>query len=138
MASIDTKTNMTIIDLFKPDARTDLTHVGNTIDMKDYESLSIYVHTGTITDGTHTFAIYEGDASDMSDEAAVGSDFVIGSLPVLAAADDDDVFVFGYVGKKRYVRTKCVTAGSTTGGIFAVGAIKMNKRVAPTADQVVA
>ena len=138
MATFDTKNEMTIVDLLAPAARTDLTHTGNTIDMLGYESLTVYAHTGVITDGTHTFAIYHGALANMSDEVAVPSDFVIGSLPVLAAADDNGVFTFGYVGKKRYVRVKVVTASSTTGGIFSVGGIQMHPDVMPVADQVVA
>lgn len=91
------------------------------IDLQGYEGAMIIVAAGTITDGTlYTFELEEGDASDLSDAAAVAAADLVGSEPDFAASEDDTVQSFGYIGSKRYIRLnlKTVTGSPSTGGVF--------------------
>lgn len=107
-----------------------------TIDRKGYESLEFIYISGTVTDGVFTVTMYEGDASNMSDETAVAAADILGTSPVFTgttSADDDAVKRFGYKGSKRYVRCKAVQSGATTGGYLAAVAILGKPRYLPTA-----
>ena len=104
-----------------------------TIDRQGYEALEFIYTSGTITDGTFTVTMYEGDASNMSDEAAVAAADILGTSPVFAATDDDKVKRVGYKGTKRYVRCKAVQSGATTGGYLSAVAVLAKPRYVPTA-----
>lgn len=109
------------------------TTTGATIDKKDYDSVEFVLMSGTITDGTFTLTIYEGDASNMSDEAAVADADLIGTEAAasFAATDDSVVKRIGYKGAKRYVRAKLVQAGATSGGFISVVALLGHPKVMP-------
>jgi hypothetical protein len=109
------------------------TTTGATIDTQGFESLELVVQSGTITDGTETFTVYEGDQANMSDEGAVAAGDLIGSAPVFAATDDNVTKKVGYRGNRRYVRIKGVGAGQTTGGFFAALAVQGHAKNAPVA-----
>lgn len=81
-----------------------------------FESASIVVNTGTITDGTHTVTVE--DSPDGTAWTAVAAGFLQGSAPAMVAADSNKVFEIGYIGNQRYVRATVVTTGATTGGVF--------------------
>ena len=105
------------------------TTTGATIDRQGFKSLEFIIQTGTVTDGAWVITVYEGDASNMSDEAAVALASVIppvaGTSTVAIAATDDNVTKkIGYVGTKRYVRIKAVQSGATTGGYLAATAVQ--------------
>lgn len=101
-------------------------HVGS----QAFRSVLFVIVTGTITDGTHTFAVQDSD--DGSAWAAAAADCVQGSV-VLAAADDDTVKELGYTGPKRYVRLTVTTAAPTTGGVFGAAAVLTGGRRTPVA-----
>lgn len=109
------------------------TLTGATVDTQGFESLEIFVYSGTITDGTGTPTVYEGDASNMSDEAAVAAGDLIGSLTAFASTDDNVTKKVGYRGSKRYVRVKLVGAGQTTGGFYGAFYVQGGARNAPVA-----
>ncbi len=101
---------------------------GETIDLKDYEAVD-FCFNFEITTGAAAVALYEGDESDMSDEAAVDSSFYIGALTT-STTGTQTVHV-GYVGHKRYVRAK--VTGSDTPSMVASGiAYKGRDRHQPT------
>lgn len=87
----------------------------------EYRTALFVITTGTITDGSHAFAVQDSD--DNVTWAAAATDTVHGSAPTVVAADDDKVFDVGYVGVKRYVRLQAVTTGATTGGVFSAAAV---------------
>lgn len=116
-------------------ARVDGTDAGNIIDTLGYESLEYVVQTGTITDGTHTVLLEDGDDSGLSDAAAVPAANRLGDLPVIVAADDDTVFRVGSMSKKRYQRLSIVTTGATTGGVSSAVALLGNPTTRPEPDQ---
>lgn len=89
---------------------SDTTTAGVIIDTAGYESLEFVMQTGTVTAGDVTPLLQDGDDSGLSDVAAVATDFRLGSLVTLDAANG--ITRVGYVGKKRYVRLSAVTDNS--------------------------
>lgn len=102
-----------------PAARTNGTVNGPAVDLgtTGAESALVVFNTGTITDGSHAFAVEESDASG-SGFAAVPAARLQGTVPTVTAPDDDTQFEAGVIVQKRYLRVTVVTTGATTGGIF--------------------
>ena len=135
---------MTSLDLFhdvKPEVAfttqviaTDTTTVGAIIDALGYESITFLLQSGTVTDGTYVPAIYAGDASDMSDEAVVTADFLLGTIATasFAAADDNAAKWIGAIACKRYFRIKIVSATTTSGATLSGLALLGHPLTAPT------
>lgn len=109
------------------------TTTSQTIDVAEFGSVEFFFLSGAITDGTFTVTLYEGDASDMSDEAAVADADLLGTEPVFADTDDNTVKKVGYKGNKRYVRAKVVQAGATTGGFISCLVVQGHPKTAPVA-----
>ncbi len=110
--------------------KNDLT--GNLIDLQGFSGALVVVQSGDITDGTFTFELQHGNASDGSDLAAVPDEDLLGSEPVFAATDDNVVKQFGYVGTKRYIKLVATVSGSpTTGGTLGAIVIEGFPRHAP-------
>lgn len=89
--------------------------VSEIIDREGYESLTFAIITGALTDvdATYVVLVEDGDASNLSDNAAVADENLVGT-EVLAAftfADDNECRKIGYVGNKRYVRVT-ITPGT--------------------------
>ena len=110
------------------------------VDLAGFKGAMILIQSETITDGGFVFELKEGNASNLSDAAAVAdSDLVAGGPtsgdlePTFAAADDDHSHWFYYVGSKRYLRIdlKTVTGTPATGGSFIGTVIKMFPHHAP-------
>lgn len=116
---------------------TNTTTVGNIIDTQGFESCVFIVHTKTITDGTYTVKLEDGDDSGLSDASDVDSTLIINSLPVLTSVDDNIVVRFGCVSKKRYIRLSIVSTGVVTGALM-IGATCLlgDAHTCPVADQV--
>lgn len=108
---------------------------GNIIDTRYFEAVEFIIQSGTITDGTFTPQIQEGDQADLSDAATVSSDFIIGATSdaTFVAADDNKAKRIGYVGKKRFVRLNLVSTGVSSGGTFGAIAVLGHPRNMPTA-----
>lgn len=114
------------------------TTTSQTIDRVDFDSLDFLFAAGAVTDGTWTVTIYEGDASNMSDEAAVAAANLIGLTAgantfTIGTGDANTVKKVGYKGTKRYVRAKAVQAGATSGGFLAAVALQGHAKVKPVA-----
>ena len=115
---------------------TDTTTAGNIIDTVGYESIEFIIVAGTITDGTYTVKLEDGDNSGLSDAAVVDSSLVLGDLPVFVAADDNVPFRVGTISKKRYQRLSLVSATTSTGVNFmSAVAVLGHPDSAPTAAQ---
>lgn len=123
------------IALANQNITTDTTTVGAIIDSKGFESLEFIIASGTITDGTYTLILEEGDDSGLSDAAVVPADEVLGVLTGFVAADDDTTKRVGSIGKKRYQRLSILSAATTTGGTnFSATAVKGHPHTAPVAE----
>lgn len=109
---------------------------GVAIDLNQFSNncrdVTFVITTGTITDGSVAITVEESDQSG-SGFAAVDSSRVLGSLPTIAATDDDVVKSFGVRPTKRYVRLVATMSGATTGGIFSAVAILGNGTKSPVA-----
>ena len=81
-----------------------------------HQSVMLLVHTGTITDGTHVITLEVSD--DNSSWAAAATGDVQGTLPTIAATDDDKLYEVGYTGTKRYLRAVTTPSGTTSGGVY--------------------
>jgi hypothetical protein len=112
--------------------------VSGIIDMLGYNSATILLITGTLTDADATFAVTleHGDNSGLSDTAAPAVSDLIGT-PTLASFDfsvDNLCRKIGYIGGKRYIRVT-VTPSNNTGDLFLAGAVVLgNPKNAPTAN----
>lgn len=112
---------------------TDTTTAGDIIDTAGYSSLLFAIQSGTLTDGTYTVLIEEGDDSGLSDAAAVADADLTNteSSASFAATDDNTVTKIGYVGSKRYVRLSLVSASTSSGGTLGAIAIQGSPITAP-------
>lgn len=112
---------------------SDTTTVGLTIDMFNEESLEFAIQAGVITDGSYAVLIEEalddGTGSPGAFSAVADADLLGTELgAALVAADDGAVTKIGYIGQERFVRASLVSTGTTSGGFFAIAAIKGHAR----------
>jgi hypothetical protein len=107
----------------------------NIVDTAGFESVEFLIQSGTLTDGTYTPSITEGDASDLSGGNAVAASDLIGTIAgaTFAATDDNKVKRLGYKGSKRYVRLNITSASTSTGGTIGAIAVLGHPHDAPTA-----
>lgn len=108
--------------------------VGAIIDTLDFESLEYVIQVGTITTGTVSFVLEEGDDSGLSDAAAVSADETLGALTGLLVTDDDSTKRLGSIGKKRYQRLSLQPAGSAAINFIGASAILGHPKTAPVAQ----
>src|SRR3972149_5008795 len=101
---------------------TNTTTSGAIIDTAGYESLEIYLISGTITDGTYTAQLWHGNGAARADAVQLTGEEVLGSV-ALVAANDNATARIGYVGKKRYVQLRIVSTGVTAGGTLGAVAV---------------
>lgn len=130
MAVRDLYHNISAVKSISPAART-ASHNGAGVDIRGYESATALVSVGVWTDGTHTFELQESD--DDSTYTAVADSDLLGSEPVVDAADEDEqVYAVGYSGTKRYLRVVATVASATTGAIYGVTIVRGHPALAPT------
>ena len=104
-----------LLGLSVQDITTDTTTSGEIIDTALFESACWGIMSGTITDGTYDFAVWESDDSGMSGATVVPAAETLGAASYVAA-DDDEMRRIGSVGKKRYQQLRCVSASTSSGG----------------------
>lgn len=112
--------------------------VSQIIDRKGYESLTFAILGGSLADADVTFTVLveDGDASNLSDGAAVADADLIGT-EVLASFqfdDDNEPRKIGYRGAKRYVRLTITPAGNASAALVSAIAILGHAALAPTAN----
>lgn len=112
---------------------TDTTTAGTSVDLLGYNSATIAIHSGTLTDGTYTPVL--SDSDDNSTFTAVADDFLIGTEAdaSFVATDDNKIKTIGYVGGKRYIKLSIVSASTTSGGILGAQALLGHPNHAPVA-----
>ena len=109
---------------------------GASADLKGYHSAVFIVDADAFTDGTHTIVLNESDdnstftavaAADLSfvEAGAINSS---GQIVIDGAADDDQAYVIGYAGNKRYIRVETTVSGATTGAIYGALIVRGHKR----------
>lgn len=135
----DMMNNLHLVQLFPPKAAvTDGTaQVSAIIDTKGYDSLTLALTVGTLTDADATWSVLveDGNDSGLSDAAAVVDAELIGTEVIagFTFADDGECRKIGYKGSKRYVRVTVDDVTANTGNLFLAGiAILGYPAVAPT------
>ncbi len=107
------------------------------IDMQGNSSLTFAIATGSLADADATFAVLveEGDASNLSDAAAVADADLLGTEALAAPlfSDDNKVLKIGYKGIKRYVRLTITPANNTGAALLCVIAI-VTPKLLPAAN----
>ncbi len=103
-------------------ATTDNTaYVSQIIDLAGFGSLVFLIIIGALADADATFTVLveDGDASNLSDAAAVVDAQLTGTEASagFTFADDNKVRKIGYAGSKRYVRLT-ITPANNTGNVF--------------------
>ena len=78
------------------------------VDTQGFERALIVIQSGALTVDM-PFQLMEGDASNLSDAAAVADADLNGSEPTLLEATDNEIAVFEYIGTKRYLRVDTTT-----------------------------
>lgn len=122
-------------------ATTDNTaYVSQIVDTQNYDSTLFVGQFGAIADADATFTVLveDGDASNLSDNAAVSDANLIGVEAMSLQFDSDNkTFKIGYKGVKRYVRVTITPAGNT-GSLFLAGVwIQGHPRSIPQTTQVI-
>lgn len=112
--------------------------VSQIIDMQGYSSLTFVILTGSLadTDATFTTLVEHGDASNLSDAAAVPDAQLVG-LETAASFqfdDDNETRKIGYIGVKRYVRLTITPANNASAALLAAVAVLGHPDLAPTAN----
>ncbi len=112
--------------------------VSEIIDTRGFDSLTFVIATGSLADADATFAVLveDGDASDLSDNAAVSDDHLVGTeaLAGFTFGDDNETRKIGYVGNKRYVRLTVTPTGNASAALIAAVAILGHPHRQPTAN----
>lgn len=135
----DLMNNVNIKRVLSPVSVADTTaQVGQIIDRQGYDSLTYVIATGSIADADATFTVLleEGDASNLSDAAAVADADLIGT-EVLAAFqfdDDNECRKLGYKGNKRYTRLTITPVANASAALLAAVAVLGHPAVVPTAN----
>jgi hypothetical protein len=131
--------NLHFVPAIAPVVVTDNTaQVSAIIDTRGYDSLTFAIQTGTLADADATFAVTidHGDASNLSDAAAVPTSMLVGTtaLASFTFADDGECRKIGYVGSKRYVRLTITPSANAGNAPLSSMAILGNAAIAPTAN----
>jgi len=112
---------------------SDTTTVGAILDLANYDGgATLAIHSGTLTDGTYTPLVEEGDDPALSDAAAVAdTDLYRKGVTsgqeadaAFAATDDNEIHKLAYIGTKRYIRLSIVSASTSSGGFLSAMALK--------------
>jgi hypothetical protein len=108
------------------------------IDLQNYDACTFVITTGTLADADATFAVTmdHGNASNLSDAAAVTSADLVGTyaLAGFTFADDGETRKIGYVGARRYVRLTVTPSSNSGNAPLAAIAVLGLPRIAATAN----
>ena len=111
---------------------------GHTDMRKGFDGLTYLIATGSIADADATFTVLleEGDASNLSDAAAVADADLIGTeaLAGFQFDDDNECRKLGYKGSKRYTRLTITPVANASAAVLAAVAVLSSPKIAPTAN----
>lgn len=139
MANNDLTNNITLKRVISPVSVADTTaQVGTIVDSLGFNSVTYAIATGSIADADATFTVLleEGDASNLSDAAAVADADLIGTeaLAGFQFDDDNECRKLGYKGIKRYTRLTITPVNNASAALISAVAILGNPHLAPTAN----
>lgn len=135
----DLHNNIAIKRAIAPVSVADTTaQVSQIIDTSGYGSLEFVITPGAIADvdATFTVLVEDGDASNMSDAAAVADTGLLGTeaLAGFQFDDDNECRKIGYIGHKRYVRLTITPVANASAALLSAVAVLGHPYSAPTAN----
>lgn len=120
----DLMNSIHLVPAFQPKAAvTDNTaQVSASVDRQGYDSVTLGMVTGTLSDADATFTLLMEESSDNSAWSTVAAADLIGTVALgsFDFAADGVCRKIGYKGAKRYVRAT-VTPANNTGNLFLAG-----------------
>lgn len=124
----DLHNNINVRRVLSPASVADNTaQVGQIIDRQGFDSLEFLIATGSLGDAGAEFTVLveDGDASDLSDSAAVADANLLGTEAGASfiQSDDDKVYKIGYKGDKRYVRLTITPTNNATASLLCAMAV---------------
>lgn len=122
----DLKNNVDVVKSIDP-ATHNSNQTGAGVDLQGYESSMAVVHSGTVTDGTHTPKMQESDDDSVYTDVATAD--LEGTFANIGA---DAVQRVGYKGGKRYIRV-FVSSSGTTGAVYGAAVLRGHPHHAPAA-----
>lgn len=131
MATKDLAANCVFKQSIIPAAARTTTTTGNAVGVAGYESVTICILTGTVTDGTGTWSLTECDTVGGTYTAVAAADMI--GTPVVTdttSTHDSAGFIFGYRGTKPFIKVVCTMAGTTTGQVYSAGVLLGHPRKA--------
>jgi hypothetical protein len=104
---------------------------GTTVDRyqagtQEFRTMMFVISTGTMTDGSHAFAVQDSDDGTTWGTPAAGE--VQGTAPTFTSTDGNKVIDVGYSGAKRYARLQVTVTGATTGGVYSATCVLYGTR----------
>jgi len=111
--------------------------VSQILDTANFNANELVIALGSIADADATFAVLmeEGDASNLSDAAAVADADLLGTEAQAGFQFDDDneTRKIGYIGAKRYIRATITPTGNASAALLSAVWLQAGARVAPPA-----
>lgn len=131
MATRDMKHRLKVVQSI-PAGKYTSAQSGAYADTAGYESVTVLLDIGTVTDGTHS-AVIEESATGSGSGTTVTTD-LLGTFPAgaTAGAGGSSSALVGYKGTKRYIRVVSASSG-TTGAAYSADIILSDPSFEPTA-----
>lgn len=113
---------------------TNTTTVGAVIPLAGFNSATIFISSGVLTDGAYAVLVEEADTSGGTYTTVAAADLTVTVGSVAFASTDDGVTKkIGYIGVKPFIRLSLVSTGVTSGGFFSALAVLGDANIAPVA-----
>jgi hypothetical protein len=134
----DLHNNVKFVRALSPVSVSDNTaQVSQILDTTNYAANELAILTGSIADADVTFTVLieEGNASNLSDAAAVADEDLLGTEVQAGFRydSDDSTRKIGYIGSKRYIRATITPANNTGAALLAAVWVQSGARKAPVA-----
>ena len=111
--------------------------VSQILDTANFAANELAIATGSIADADATFTVLieEGDASNLSDAAAVADADLLGTEAAAGFQFDDDneTRKIGYIGTKRYIRATITPVGNVSAALLSAVWLQAGARKSPVA-----
>lgn len=139
MARRDMASLVRVVPIINPGtAPTDNTAIVSAVfDMAGFQSATVVIQSGSLADADATFTVLleDGDAANLSDNAPVADQYLVGTEAAASFtfANDNAIRKLGYVGPKRYGRLTITPAGNASAANFSALVILGDPARAPVA-----
>lgn len=111
--------------------------VSEILDTANFSANELVIATGSVADADATFAVLieDGNASNLSDAAAVTDANLIGTeiLAGFQFDDDNETRKIGYIGAKRYIRATITPVANASAALISAIWVQGGARVSPQA-----